>query len=120
MVTSFARVLPLPPSANRLTRRGKGGKHFRTKDYQDFLDEVAVLCHPHRDTLRGDLVAELQFYQKDSKRDLDNGAKPVLDALEQAGIYGNDNQIVELHLYDRGSVGRNGDSRVEVRIWERG
>lgn len=50
------------------------------------------------------------------RRDIDNSAKAVLDALMHAGVYRDDSQIDDLHLI-RGPVRQN-DGGVVVEITE--
>lgn len=43
------------------------------------------------------IALEMDIYPPDKrKRDIDNGIKPTLDALQKAGVYDDDNQIARL------------------------
>jgi len=47
------------------------------------------------------------------RRDLDNIQKPVLDALEHAGVYEDDSQV-DLLITRRGPVSDGGSIRVQI------
>lgn len=49
--------------------------------------------------ITGPVALTLTFYRVRRAGDLDNFAKPVLDALQKAGVIANDSQVGELHLY---------------------
>jgi len=59
---------------------------------------VAQRQHP---TTKSDVVLTLHIYRARNTGDVDNFQKPVLDALEAAGVLHNDRQVVELHTYKR-------------------
>jgi len=52
-----------------------------------------------RAPLNGYLRITLHFYLGNRRRrDCDNLAKPVLDGCRAGGLYGDDSQIIELHI----------------------
>ena len=52
--------------------------------------------------LEGRLSLHVSLCPPDRRqRDVDNVLKPLLDAMEHAGCYDNDNQIDELHIIRR-------------------
>jgi Holliday junction resolvase RusA-like endonuclease len=57
--------------------------------------------------MRGRLGVTILLHPPDYRdRDIDNLVKPMLDALEKAGVYENDSQVDAIAVV-RGSVGRN-------------
>lgn len=61
-----------------------------------------------------DLAALIDYYPARGRPDLDNRLKPLLDALEHAGIYDNDRQIDDLRIRRKHNV-KGG--RVIVQLW---
>jgi crossover junction endodeoxyribonuclease RusA len=94
--------LPYPPSVNHYWGQsgknkflGKKGKEFRIAVAEACLDAEVV-------ALEGRLSLHVSLYPPDHrKRDVDNVLKPLLDAMEHAGCFENDNQIDELHIIRR-------------------
>lgn len=90
--------LPYPPSVNHYYRRhghrtliSRKGRAYR----QAVCDIVAASGLP---VMEGPLAIEIEIYPPDMRRrDLDNVAgKALLDSLQHAGLYHDDNQIVKL------------------------
>ncbi len=91
--------LPWPPSLNHYYRRvgartliSRAGRVYR---------ETLVNQLQHLDTDLGlsRLRVSIQAYPPDRRRrDLDNAQKALLDALQHAGIYGDDSQIDLLEI----------------------
>lgn len=92
--------LPWPPTANTYWRRN-GGRYFISKRGQEYREYVSKACYAYQ----GLFVAEdrlrlrIKAYPPDRrKRDLDNLFKSVLDSIQSAGIYYDDNQIDKLSI----------------------
>ena len=91
--------LPFPPSVNHYWGQfgkqrfiGKKGKEFRLAVAEACLEEEVQ-------ALDGPLSVHITLCPPDKRtRDIDNVIKPLLDAMEHAGCFENDNQIVELHI----------------------
>lgn len=91
--------LPWPPSLNHYYRRvgartliSRAGRLYRAT-------VVRQLRHHHSSPLLGRLQVSIQAYPPDRRRrDLDNAQKALLDALQHAGIYGDDSQIDHLEI----------------------
>jgi len=68
---------------------------------------VAAAGHPRID---GRLAMEIDWHPPDGReeRDIDNPLKPLLDALQHAGVYPNDKMIDELRIH-----------RLEPRFFEK-
>ena len=113
-------VLPYPPSVNHYYRNVSGrtlisaaGRAYRVR--------VAVEMSlqrpkPIRGPMRGRLRLEVEVSPPDRRRrDLDNILKALLDALQHAGLYGDDSQIDELEMRRRVPIS---SGRVVVRCRE--
>ena len=106
--------LPYPPSVNHYWRR-VGARTLISRQGRAFRERVCSLLalkrlHP----LDGWLKVHLQIYPPDRRRrDVDNIQKPVLDALQHAGVYHDDFQIVSLRT-DRMQPVQDG--RLEVTV----
>ncbi len=89
--------LPYPPSVNHYWRR-VGARTLISRQGRAFRDSVCSLLALRRlHPLEGWLKVHLQFFPPDRRRrDVDNIQKPVLDALQHAGVYHDDFQIVSL------------------------
>jgi crossover junction endodeoxyribonuclease RusA len=109
-------LLPWPPSVNHYYRHARGkvliseaGKHYR-KAVADYVmvhrlaallpDRLAVFVRLHAPTRQ--------------KYDIDNRLKALLDAMEKAGVYQNDEQIDRITVVRRDRSPPHG--RVEVEI----
>lgn len=91
-------TLPYPPTINHYYVRTKRGMAIGTVG---LVYRSAVKAHVREakcDTLTGALAVTIHAYPPDKrKRDIDNIQKCLLDALEKAHVYENDNQIKDLH-----------------------
>lgn len=94
-----------PPSVNTYYR-ANGNRRFITKRGVDFRvevsDRVDALNLP---TLAQELEVFVALYPPDKRRrDVDNGMKALLDAMEHAGVYQDDSQIKMLTIDMRNSI----------------
>lgn len=95
--------LPMPPSVNhywgvRGKQRfiGKQGKQFRI-DVAEAVAEAGI-------KLEGRLAIHIALFPADRRRfDIDNRIKPLLDALQNAGCFEDDEQVDELHVTRQGT-----------------
>lgn len=116
--------LPWPPSVNTYWRRmvvggrsvvsiSKQGRAYRKAVVGTVLQRLTTKPDP----LTGRIGVRLDLWAPDRrKRDVDNHLKALLDALTHAGIWQDDSQVDELHVY-RQDVRAPGAAVVE--IWER-
>ncbi len=114
----IALKLPWPPTANSYWRHNRGRTHI-SKAGQAFRDNVLAVVWADLgkiEPMTGLLAVSVRLSPPDErKRDIDNLQKPLLDAMEYAGVYRNDNQVSELHTY-RDDPERLGG--VSVEVWQ--
>ena len=99
-------TLPYPPSNNTYWRRNQGrvhisreGKRYRQQVMGAVLEQLGRI-----EPLTGRLDMEIVVTPPDRrKRDLDNTLKSLLDALEKAEVFADDEQIDDLRIL-RGGV----------------
>ena len=107
-------TLPLPPSIN-VYWGFAGSRRFLTLAAREFKKEVAHIVS-QQSVIFGDkrlsLTATLYFKDR-RKSDIDNRIKSLLDALVQAGLFDDDSQIDELHVY-RGVIYKQGKSLIKI------
>ena len=111
--------LPWPPSMNHYWRRNPRGGMLISKEGRVYKEAVIKECMAQspRTWPNERLHIAITMHPPDRrKRDIDNLLKPILDALEGAGIMGNDNQIDKLCI-ERHSISK-GDGYIIVAIKE--
>jgi crossover junction endodeoxyribonuclease RusA len=109
--------LPFPPSANTYYRRGRYATYLAPNG-RAFKTLVAELISTHRQAsvfpLEGRLSVFLSLYSPTRRSyDIDNRIKAVLDSLQDAGVYENDEQIDELCIA-RKEVTKGGKCQVVI------
>lgn len=112
--------LPLPPSVNHYWgqhghRRyvSKAGVAFKAQ-VSDYVVEYRV---PKLGTAR--LAMTVVLFPKDRrKQDIDNRIKALWDALADAGVFNNDEQIDTLFI-ERGEIKKGGGCRVYLDILDK-
>lgn len=93
-------TLPWPPSANTYWRRN-GNCYFISKKGIDYRKTVGFECLVHKGRFDENTRIKLSVnaYPPDKrKRDLDNLFKGLLDSLQHACVFPDDNQIDELSI----------------------
>lgn len=107
--------LPYPPSVN--TYWGfKGSRRFLTNKAIHFKAKVfeAFFLSEHGSFGKARLNVTVYLYPPDKRvRDIDNIAKPLLDALTQAGVFNDDSQVDRL-LIVRKEQQKGGGCRVII------
>lgn len=110
----IALEIPFPPSANAYIRHSRGG-HFPTAKAKAFRKAVAeIVAVAGVIPLASRLQVTLRlFAPTKARRDIDNYAKPAIDALMHAGCFPDDEAIDEL-LVTRGPVTKGGSVKVLI------
>jgi len=106
--------LPLPPSVNSYWGFA-GSRRFLTLAAREFKKEVAHIVSQQKVSFgdkRLSFITTLHFKDR-RKSDIDNRIKSLLDALVQAGLFNDDSQVDELHVY-RGEIIRQGKTLVTI------
>ena len=89
-------TLPYPPRVNHYWRR-VGPQTLISREGRTFRRNVCALLGgggPRKPPTCGRIALAMDAFPPDRRRrDLDNIQKPVLDALEHAGVYADDSQI---------------------------
>ena len=100
-------TLPWPPSVNTYWRNFDGRMIIsaRGREYRDTVGDQMTLQKMVKHFI-GHLRVEIEEYRPDKRRrDLDNLLKATLDGLAHAGVYEDDSQIVDLHIYWAKDIG---------------
>lgn len=112
-------TLPYPPSVNHYWRR-VGPRTLISREGRAFRTSVCALLAggrgsgPRKPPAGGRIALAMDAFPPDRRRrDLDNIQKPVLDALQHAGIYEDDSQI-DLLITRRREVVPEGGLLVDV------
>ena len=109
--------LPYPPSINHYWRR-VGHRTLISREGRAFRRNVCALLggnSPRKPPSGGRIALAMDAVPPDRRRrDMDNIQKPVLDALEHAGVYEDDSQI-DLLITKRCKVVPNGRLLVRIR-----
>ena len=114
-------IIPYPPSVNTYWRAVKGRVIMskRGREYRDAVYTAINSAFEPDDVedprpLLGRLKVKITATMPDRRRrDIDNINKAALDALGDAGVYGDDEQIDDLHIL-RGEVMKPGCLEVEI------
>jgi crossover junction endodeoxyribonuclease RusA len=107
--------LPLPPSVNsyRTIFRGRMGI---SKAGRLFKEQVSKYVIEYRVPKLGDARLEMKvvlFPRDRRKQDIDNRIKALWDALGDAGVFNDDEQIDVLHI-ERGEIRKGGGCLVLI------
>jgi crossover junction endodeoxyribonuclease RusA len=109
-------TLPWPPSINHYWRNFRG-RTVISREGRTFRTNVCALLAgggPRKPPAGGRIALAMDALPPDRRRrDLDNIQKPVLDALQHAGVYLDDSQI-DLLITRRCERTENGKLEIEI------
>ena len=110
--------LPFPPSINHLFSYYQG-RPVLSKDARSYRHQVRRIATAKSiKPLMGPLSVHIDIYPPDKRRrDIDNCFKSVLDALQHAGVFWDDSQIIVLHAVKHPAV-QDGCVVVEIHEME--
>lgn len=119
--------LPWPPTANTYWRhptKGKlAGRHLLSEKGRAYRSDVAVAVLQQRAVkrLKGPVRVTVKAYMPDRRRrDLDNLAKGLFDAMTYAGVWDDDSQIDDVRIYrardDQGELVLQGKIVVRIEV----
>ena len=107
-------LLPWPPSVNHYWR-ASGNRRYISPQGMTFRRHVFDAMPVNWEEMKGRLQIKVQAYPPDyRKRDLDNILKALLDSLEHAGAYLNDNQLDKLVVIRRDVI--LGEGKVLITV----
>ena len=94
-------VLPYPPTVNTYWRKFNNRMVISPKGRQYRKDVMQILegCETLHGRLKVTIIATMPDRRK---RDLDNILKSLLDAMDHAGVFDDDEQIDQLHVFRNG------------------
>lgn len=107
--------LPFPPTLNHM-HLSKGRMRFLSGEYKAFIALVANIVQREKIPAMGSqrLSVAIWLHWPNKRRgDIDNRCKPILDALQRVGVYDDDSQIDELHVY-RADIVKLGYCKVNI------
>ena len=112
---SLAITLPFPPTVNHMHVNGAKVR-YRSKAYVAFCGLVANIVEREKIASMGSnrLAIAITLHGPNKRAfDIDNRVKPVLDALQRAGLYADDESVDRLTI-TRGAIVKGGLCEVEV------
>ena len=111
-------VLPFPPSINDYympVRAGMGARIALRKNAREFREKAVQVLRNAGAPLEGRLHVIVTLHAPSGAPDVSNYAKGVLDALEHAGIFNNDNQV-DHYEEKRGAESTPGYAVIQIGV----
>ena len=113
-------ILPFPPSMNTYWRNFRG-RTVLSKAGREYKVKVAEYVVENNVPKYGEskLKITMILQPKDKRKiDIDNRIKCVLDSLQEAGVFDDDEQIDVLHI-ERGEIKKGGGVLVYIEILDK-
>lgn len=107
-------------SVNEWKNTTKTGHVYKTAAYRQFQKDLANLLLVEKLKIDPalkfkDAAVSITF---NSKHDIDNLVKPILDAIEDSGLVENDNDIIFLEVWKYKE--KNKGNKLSITLWEKG
>lgn len=119
----IALTLPWPPSVNTYWRN-IGSRTIISKAGRQYKKTVAAIVASSREIPRGimplkqRLFIKIELFPPDKRRrDVDNSAKAIIDAIDDAGVFEDDSQIDRLEIVRRHMIRPRGGVLVNVYVY---
>tara|TARA_R110002020_G_C16295509_1_gene772759 strand:- start:1440 stop:1787 length:348 start_codon:yes stop_codon:yes gene_type:complete len=109
---NYEVTLPWPPTVNTYWRsvNGRNILSKKAREYKKLAAKFLVAMD-----LKGDLKVVIECNMPDKRRrDLDNLLKPLLDVMDECGVYEDDSQISDLRIL-KSSYGDKGTVTINVK-----
>jgi crossover junction endodeoxyribonuclease RusA len=110
-------LLPMPNSANTHWRKGRGVTYLSKQgaDFRRRVFGIVQTVFPQHKPIKSRLQVEIEIYPKDKRKiDIDNRIKPLLDALQHAGLFLDDEQVDKL-IVERKEIVKDGQCKVIIK-----
>lgn len=107
---------PFPPSINTVYTVHRNRKIMSAKG-RDYKYAVSEILGKDRVPYKGPISCTYRFYRGDARKyDVSNYVKVIEDCITDANYWGDDSQVVEMHIFKM-DIDRD-NPRVEVEITE--
>jgi crossover junction endodeoxyribonuclease RusA len=113
-------TLPFPPSVNTYYRRGAHATYM-SKQGREYKAKVAEYITESNSPKLGAarLSLGIVLWPKDKRKyDIDNRIKALLDSLQDAGVFDDDEQIDQINIYRGSGTVSGGQARVMIEVIE--
>ena len=109
--------LPFPPTINNYYKKSSSGGRYISQKGKKFRQEVAEAINGQLPDVNIDykVLVECVLFPPDNRvRDLDNYNKPLLDAITEGNLWGDDFQVDQLFNYRGETRSRQGSCYVRI------
>jgi Holliday junction resolvase RusA-like endonuclease len=91
-------TIPLePPTVNHYVKHTRMGRHYITKQAQDWLKTVSLFANGMHVEGKEHFISYTVYQGHGSRGDVDNYAKCVIDSLVKAGVLKTDSSVIEMN-----------------------